>query len=250
MSDEPIDELARLARERRGRVDPRWDALTRGELGEAERAALLAEDDAARLAPLFEPLGDAFADAMTARLLGGAPAARIDEAPPDVVPLRAPAAEPAPRPPPRLRPWMRVAAPLLALAAAALLTVSLRDPDGVPDPLPAYALEVQGGDRALRAGEAPVADVLRLSPGSRVTVVARPERDVVSPVTAEARVVPRAGNPVPWSGGLEVSPAGAVRLAGTIGSDLHLPPGEAVIELSVRAGGAERVLTVPIVVVD
>jgi hypothetical protein len=148
MSDEPIDELARLARERRPNVDPRWDALTRGELGEAERAALLAEDDAARMAPLFEPLGDAFADAMTARLLGGAPAARTrvespspaatmpgpgppaDEAPPDVVPRRAPAPAPEPvsRPPARLRPWMRVAAPLLALAAAVLLTVSTRDP--------------------------------------------------------------------------------------------------------------------------
>src|SRR5688500_13192063 len=69
--DDLLDELARIAREQRRPVDPRWEALARGELAPDEREKLLA-DEGDELLPLFEPLGDAFADEAAARILARA----------------------------------------------------------------------------------------------------------------------------------------------------------------------------------
>ena len=86
MSESLVDELARIAREQRRPVDPRWEALTRGELSEAEQAALLAEDEAGELGPLFAPLGADATEAMTAKVLA---TLSSEAAPGEVIPLHA-----------------------------------------------------------------------------------------------------------------------------------------------------------------
>lgn len=258
MSEAPLDELARLAREQRRPVDPRWEALTRGELSETEQAALLAEDEAGELGPLFAPLGVDVTEAMTAKVL----AAMAREATPgEVIPLHAHrGASAAPTVVPTVVPttsrtprrWARWVVPLVAMAAGVLWTVGLGDRG---EALPAYGIERMGGDRALRAGEAPQEAIMRLSPGGRVVLVARPAVEVEGPVVADVEVRQAAGPPVPWGGTMEVSEAGAVRLTGTVGADLLLPVGEGMITIVVRRDDdpdrrGARTLTVPILVVE
>lgn len=233
--DDLLDELAKLARERRKKVDPRWDALARGELSEAERAELLAAETDDELPQMFEPLGEEFADRMAERL--ARPAA----------PLAPPSAEIV-RPTFGRRRWALLAVPVLALAAALLLYVATP----VAEPLPSYGIEITGGDRTVRGG-APSDGPVRLSPGSRVEIVGRPDTAVPSPVGAEVVVHTSAGDR-PWTGTMDVSATGAVRLAGTLGQDVALPPGPAEVEIRVHlrdnvADGA-HVLKVPIVVTE
>ncbi len=242
--DDLLIELGELARDARRPVDPRWDALARGELSDEERAALRAEEDADALAPLFEPLGEDFANALAAKVLAErAPASAKPEG--EVVSLRAR----------RGARVVRYALPGIALAAAALLYVlATGDPAGEPA-LPAYTVEVHGGDQALRGAPAASTERVRLSPGSRIEVVARPATPVTAPVAAEVTVRDASGATRPWTGGVEVAPSGAVRLTGTLGEDLVLSPGEATLEVTLRprdaASGEEaRILTVPILVVE
>lgn len=255
MSTDPLAELARRARG--PTPDPAWDALCRGELSEAERAALLAGEGAEALAPLFEPLGAEVADRLADLVIAGRVSAEGAPAPPPShlrlvpppadLPPRAPADRPANGPTPaapRAAPWRRLAAVGLALAAAALLFLWL--PSGGEGPLPAYTLEARHGDRVLR-GEAPGGPSVSL--GGRVVLVARPAEDA-GPVEVHARLRPAAGGEaVPWGGEVEVSPAGSVRLSGVVGEDLVLAPGAWVVEISLTrpgGGGEERLLTSPL----
>lgn len=254
MSESLVDELARIAREQRRPVDPRWEALTRGELSEAEQAALLAEDEAGELGPIFAPLGADATEAMTAKVLA---TLSSEAAPGEVIPLHAHrGASAAPGVVPQTsrtpRRWARWVVPLVAMAAGVLWTVGLGDRG---EALPAYGIERLGGDRALRAGEATPEAIMRLSPGGRVVLVARPAVEVEGTVVAAVEVRPAAGPPLPWGGTMEVSEAGAVRLSGTVGVDLQLPVGEGTITIVVRrdddaAGRGARTLTVPILVVE
>jgi hypothetical protein len=234
--DDVLEELAKLAREKRRAVDPRWEALARGELGDREREELLAEEGD-ELLPLFEPLGDDFANQAADRIL----ARRQEE--------RVPGGAEVVRPAFGRARWLTVLAPALALAAAALLYVATLDP---ASSLPEYTVEGEGGDRALRGTPADSGPV-RLSAGSRVEIVGRPQERAAGPVDA-AVVVRTTEGEEPWTGRLDVSESGAVRLTGIIGQDLALPtgPAEVVITLRLRQNGDDgaQVLSVPILVVD
>jgi hypothetical protein len=258
--DELLEELAKLAREKRGPVDPRWDALTRGELSEDERAQLLL-DEGDELLPAFEPLGDAFADEAAKRILAsmdrpGSPPLSGESRPGSearpadstgatrAIGLAGPASGPRGEVVrPRFGRWAAVIIPL-ALAAMALLYVA-RPPAPV---LPEYAIEVHGGDQVVR-GDPATSGPVRLSSGSRVEIVARPAVRVTGAVTAEAVVHTSAGDG-PWTGRIEVSDAGAVRAVGTLGQDLVLPAGPATVTITVHSGREAETLKVTVLVTD
>jgi hypothetical protein len=108
----------------------------------------------------------------------------------------------------------------VALAASVALVVHVRSQ---PTALPRYDLAFVGGERDWR-GEAPAVDPgseHRFSRGELVRLLVRPRTAVREPVAA--RVFLRRGDNVrPWPAPVEISSAGAVRVAG---SPETLPPG-------------------------
>jgi len=217
--------LAETARKRKDREpSPSWDALAAGELSSEDRAALAAEDPDGELADLFEPLGDDFVSGVLDDVLGaghgepsldGVDGEGLPEgaslAPSD--PGSESATEPLPAPANRRPWWLAVLVPL-TLAAAVLLAIVAWPRS---EPLPGYAFEISGGDQVVRGGDEPdAAQVLELSPGSRLRLVARPPTPVEGGVAAsllvgsdaELRAVPAQ---------LDVSESGSVRWEGVAG---------------------------------
>jgi hypothetical protein len=203
--DDLFHALAEAHRERDPLADPRWEELSRGTLGEAEREALRSSDPEAYA--LFAPLDEVERAAIADRLLTDrrvAPGALVALADPERARPRSSSVRP--------RRWPRTlaafaAAATLAVAASALLFVR---PAGAP--LPPYAAVVDGelDVRALPAGPGGVA---RLGPGSSLDVVLRPATPVTGAVVARAFLV-RDGGVRPLSAPLQVSEDGAVRLTG------------------------------------
>ncbi len=223
MSDDPVSALARLARERPPEPDPAWDALTRGELDPTAQTELRARPEAAALGPLFEPLGEPFADALAARVS----AASGRTADPSETPDASPVAEVIPFVPRSRARW----AVGVGLALAAAVGVALLVPGGESGALPAYTIEVSGGDQGMRG--TPELGVPHVSVGSRLALLARPAVSVDGPVVAEAVIRPDVGGAaIPWPGTVEVSPGGAVRLAAVF--DGTLPAGGAEVEVTLR----------------
>lgn len=231
MNDDLLRRLGDLARteeeEEQRRLDPRWDALAAGALPPAEVARLEAE---ARQTPegraaweAFRPLDPGFRERLrsAARRQVGAPESAA--APP------APASE---RPGAAVLPWVprrrRLAAAVVAMTAAvaAMLLVVLRP---APGPLPPYQLGFSGGERAVRGGPAGPSQggegVPVLRPGSRLELVLRPQRPVGGRV-AVAAFRAGEGEVQPWPVPLEIAASGAVRVAGVVGEEIPLPPGE------------------------
>ena len=218
MSDDKLlEELAMAAQKARAKEPgAAWDALAAGELTDAERKALLASDDDGQLVELFTPLGDDFEAGVLADLLGGGAAAPPQES--TLVPEQANDVVPPPveaTPAPANKPfWMLWAAPLLAVAAAALLLLAL--PMGGPD-LPDYSWDVAGGDQIVRGSETVQEGVRKLTVGSALTVSARPDADVDGELAATAFVRQADGSLLRSPMAAEVAESGAVRWVGRAG---------------------------------
>ncbi len=213
--------------------DPRWDRLAAGELDEAEQEALrrlavetwgsdevyrafshVEEAQHRRIEALFDPLP-----------LAADEPRKLDE--PDgggakVIPF------------PRRWHLMAVAAPVLA-AAAALLLVLL--PSG-PTALPAYTLELEGGERSTRAAApGPEAGPSELTPDSLVSVVLRPATGVEGRITVRGFLVgPQGGaeeTAVALTLPVEAHTGGTLTVAGTAGELFSARPGVYTLALLV-----------------
>jgi hypothetical protein len=239
MNDETwLRELARVAREEQEaekvRLDERWDRLSAGELSaeeEAELQALAAESEEGRQAyEAFRPLGPEFqARVVQALRAGAAPAAAPNPAP-------APAAGksgarrilPFPRwHSPRLAGWWAAA----ASAAAATLILLLRIFAGSPA-LPVYAaLELNEGIQETR-GE-PARELPVFAPGSLLELTLRPETAAKGKIAVRG-FLEGGGELRTWElPDPEVSEGGVVRIAGTVGREIEIEPGDWTVWLVV-----------------
>ncbi len=231
--DELLEALAAAARAERAR-DPRYDALADDALSEEDRAALAALGDDEAMT-VFTPLGDAakarFADAALGALGAQAPPASGAK----VLPFR--------------RTWVgRALTFAVPLAAAAALAFILLRPAAEGPGLPEYRLDATAGERTLRSADPAPADVPRYGPGSRIELVLRPSTAAQGPVAVRA-FLNRGGELQPWAVTPEVSPEGAVRIAGPVEKLLPEVTGEVEILLAVgrpeALPDARDVLTAP-----
>lgn len=116
--------------------------------------------------------------------------------------------------------WRRraiVAVPLIAAAAAVLFFV-LRPSIA---PLPDYTAAVSGGQNVTRGETHEGVPVL--GAGDQLKIVLTPFTALEGEVAAAGWVMPEKGDPRPWQPTIEISPDGAVRIAGT-GAQLDLAP--------------------------
>lgn len=169
-----------------------------GELAREEDEALEADP---RRKELLAPLGPEFRVELEKKL-GVKP---VDERPPaPVIPL-----------------WRRFAPAALGIAAAAAVALFVFGRGGESS-VPEYAMTVTGGDKEVRSMHAP--SLLKLSPGSRFEVLLRPAHPTKD--IAVRSFLVKAGAAKPWEAPLEVSPAGAVRIAGETSKLFPGGPGE------------------------
>jgi hypothetical protein len=132
------------------------------------------------------------------------------------------------------------AAATAAAAAAAILAIVR--PWAGPAPLPSYEAHLAGDTRAWRSPERPpqappAARPREFQPGNRLELVLTPA------VAVEARpevatFLVRSGDLAAWAVPFEVSDYGAVRVAGTVGEDVQLPPGESTMVVAIGSPGA------------
>jgi hypothetical protein len=153
---------------------------------------------------LFEPLGPAFVDRATQAALAGlgkaTPVTGTGDSPASVVPLHAP--------PRRRMLWALV--PMAAAAGIALW--AMRPPPA--GRLAEYGLELTGGLADTRSDDPAARSAPKLGPGARLNLVLRPTRESNRPVVAQAWLA-RDGKLQAWPVVPEISPAGAVRIAGS-----------------------------------
>jgi hypothetical protein len=242
MSDRLLRELGDLVRSEtqadEARFGDRWDHLAAGTLTAEEEAELKAlagsspENQEAYEA--FRPLGTDF----QARVVSAINAERAGPAP-------------APEPRPRVLPFRRVMRRAevwvgLAAAVAAGVFFLVRTPES---PVPAgYEAHFNAGDQTLRGGEPHQANgIPTFSPGSRLELSISPLHPIPGQVKPQAFFSSSAGEEdlKPWkpeSNFQIADKGGAVRLVGTLGQDLKLPPGDRTIWIVVaRPGRAPRV---------
>jgi hypothetical protein len=231
-------ELARMAREEqeaeRARLDDRWDRLSAGDLTaeeEAELRALAAESEEGRAAyEAFRPLGPDFqarvVQALQAQKAAETPAppAAVGEEPP-AGPTRKILSFPRGRAR-RISGWSAVAA-----AAAAVLVVVLHRP---PPPLPGYRVELVGGYPAQRGPAAPPPAVFAL--GSPFELTLRPDTAVVGKV-AVLGCLEGGGTSRPWKAPLTITDERLVKVAGTVGPEVALAPGDWTLRFAVGRPG-------------
>lgn len=194
--DDLLRALGNAARDEDWVEDPRLDALSAGELSEAEGQALRARDDpmADPAFEAFRPIDEAgkqrFVDAIVSQQQQGAGA--------KVLPF------------PKKRAWLASAGVVGALAAAAAFALVVST--GGPEPLPDYELDVLGGESGVRSK--PTEGVPRLVEGSRLELRLRPATRTTGPL--EVRGALARGDTVhPWSPPVHQDPDGAARIAGT-----------------------------------
>lgn len=251
--------IAQVARElddeERADLDERWDALAAGTLPAEQAAALMAEVEGnggssmrSAAAEAFAPLEPEFRKRLHEQARAGlAGAARGDRdgdaadraptvpavAPPAVTPPTV--ALPAAAPP--IRSWLLWGAGLAAaLALAIALPILWTDPDRPV--MAAYRFELPSGAAPLR-DPAPLAldeslDEPRVfAAGSAFELVLRPYDAEPGPL--EAALYLRHGGALRrFTAPLDVAATGVVRVAGEVGVDVELPPGES--ELLVALG--------------
>ncbi|WP_437274371.1 hypothetical protein WME90_24290 [Sorangium sp. So ce375] len=216
--EELLEALRRAAQERDPFVDPRWEALAEGKLAGQEAEAFRAEMQRSEEGRLAEEMLRPF-DVEERRLK----VRRL------LAERRGQAAAGAPR-----FPW-RKAVPVAALAAAAALALLVRPRS--PEPLPPYAL-VTSAER----GDPAAGPAVHLRAGGSLTMTLRPEEAVSGPVILRAALVyeQRAALWALPSGAAQISPTGAVRIAGT--REALFPDGAIGVYEIVLAVGRPEVL--------
>lgn len=237
MSEDPLlRELGRLAQEENeaeeARRDERWDRLAAGTLSAEEDGALRA---LAATSPAVREAYEAF------RPLGADFQARVvDKLERE---LRRPAPEVEPREP---RSWLLPFRPATlrfagwraaATVAAAGLLLVVRGPATMP-PLPLYTAQLSGEVQAFRGEPGPATGPQLFVPGSRLSLVVRPERPVAGEVEARGFLA-RGAEIAPWQPAprLDISAHGVVRLQGTIGEEIRLRPGPSRVWIVVGRRG-------------
>lgn len=177
--------------------EPTHDELL-AKLGELAREEDEALENDPRAAELLAPLGPEFRGELEKKL-------GVKERPPaPVIPL-----------------FRRFAPAALGLAAAAAVALFVLG-RGAESNVPEYAMTVTGGDKEVRSMQAP--SLLKLSPGSRFEVLLRPAHPTKD-VAVRAFLL-QGGAAKPWDAPLEVSPAGAIRIAGETSKLFPGGPGE------------------------
>jgi hypothetical protein len=228
--DRWLHELARVAHDEKqaeeDRLDGRWDRLSAGDLSaeeeEALRALAASSEEGREAYEAFRPLGPDF----QARVVK---ALREQRA--------APEPAPATEPPARVLPFRsrvrRLGGWLTAAAAAALLILTFRGPAALP-PFPDYQAHPSGGVQTLRGGPD---ELGTLVPGSRFALVLTPQTAVSGEVGVRCFLARDPGGapaatahpelrPLPVPGAaLQKSPGGAVKIQGTVGREIVVPPG-------------------------
>lgn len=209
-----LDELGRLARQHEAedheRFDERWQKLSAAKISEADDAALRAQTEESEETRLdydaLQPLGQGFHDRI-AREWQAAPPAPIAG---------------------RRQPWTVGVYPWLAAAATLTLAVvgwqfwrGAQRPD-----LPVYTAELSGEARTSRflGGDS---GVPVFKPGSPFSLVLRPEQAVSdSGIERRLYLESSTGELSPWRVDLTISADGVVKVAGEVGRDLLIDPGD------------------------
>jgi hypothetical protein len=231
--DSLLHELGRLAKEEdeaaKALLDERWDRLAAGTLSAEEDEALRAlatRSPAAREAyEAFRPLGAEFqarmVTALAAELRASGGAGKRFR----LLPFRPRGLQ--------LAGWLSAA----SVAATGLLLL-LRGPAAMA-PLPGYFAQLSGGVQTFRGGQEPATGAAVFEPGSRLSLVVRPEHSVTDKVEARG-FLERGAEIVPWQPmpRFDISPEGAVRLQGTVGKDIFLPPGVSKVWIVVGRRGS------------
>jgi hypothetical protein len=229
MSDRLLRELGDLARSEtkaeEARFDDRWDRLAAGTLTAEEEAELKA---LAESSPEYREAYEAF------RPLGADFQARVVSAiRPRILPFR---------------PVMRKAEVWVGLAAALAAGVFFLVPRP-ESPLPSgYEAHFNTGDQTLRGDKPhPANGIPTFSSGSRLELSISPLHPIPGQVKPQAFLSSSAGEEdleawKPESSFQIADKGGAVRLVGTLGQDLKLPPGDRTIWIVVaRPGRTPRV---------
>jgi hypothetical protein len=223
-----LSTLAKAAREVDPLNDPRWEALARGELSEAEQDALRSFGEEAGIPEAFEafrPLDASGDEALVDDLLGQslAPAAPLPL--PLPLPTPRPANDPSPAKnsdnsgakPENVVPWPRRLAGswTAALAAAAVLFVVVRlvDPFGGTS-VPEYSVTLSGGTATSRSADTS-GELPKLLPSAQVELVLRPKTAAKGEVHAKAFLFVE-GHAKPWSAPIERALGGSMRIAGRV----------------------------------
>lgn len=206
MSDDErlLSALGEAAREGDPLIDPRWEALSAGQLSATEEEALaaLAKEGghSEELIDALRPLDEKAEDRIVERLMGGM------EAQTHIAP-REPRAT-VPRSRSRARP-LHVAMTAMVAAAAVIAWFFLQP----PDLLPGYAMEVGGGERLVRSGDEPPREIERFGAGSHLEITIHPAEPASGKVEARAFLV-RDGRARALEAPIEIARGGAVRIVG------------------------------------
>jgi hypothetical protein len=208
--DELFSALAEANRERDPLADPRWDALARGALSPADRAALeaLAGSSGAGRAAMeaFAPLDERERTQLVAKILAARGASPGEPAQAPAPPQAVARVIPFPA---RRRALLFSAATLAAVAASAALF--FRSPGG--SAIPTYQASI-AGEQAQRSPFGDPDAARRLGPGSAIDLVLRPATPVSGPLAARGFVL-QGGRVRAWDAPVVISEEGAVRIAGS-----------------------------------
>jgi len=224
-----LKELAHAAREDDVSKDLRWEALSASALGSEDEAALrgLAErSEQARAAyEAFRPLGADELDAMTSAVLSRT--AGLAEKGGDEGVLGGEALRAQPKEPSggdeasrrgaavlrfrRRAPVVGGAIGVLAMAAA----VAFFFQSSTHPAMPSYEIVIGHGDLVERSANGAAASIPRFAPGSLCEIVLRPASPIEGKIAVRAALL-RDGQMHPWSPPIEISPQGAIRIAGPV----------------------------------
>ncbi len=201
--------LRTTARERDPLADPRWDALARGELSEAELEELRAfakEHDLEAALEAFAPAPEGTDEALAELVLA---ARKKPDAPAQQVSKQGDAGPPAANTGGRVIPFRRVVYAVVAAAAALLLFFRATSNDA---DVSTYSLVLTGGNAITRSVDT-TGELPKLASGSAVDVILRPQTPEKGEVAARAFLV-RKGQATPWNVTPSVAEGGALRVQG------------------------------------
>jgi len=232
--DRLLNELGDLARQadeaEKAHFDERWDRLAAGTLSPEEdaelRALASASPDFRETYEAFRPLGPDFQARMVAAATAElAPRPAPEQTRPRLLPFRPAAA--------RVEVWLGAAASI-----AAVLFLFLHSPNA---PLPVYKADLISGVQSQRGEPALPESLPVFVPGSLLTVNVRPLKPVEGPVEARGFVSPPHRNedlsPLEPAPRFDIGDNGSVRLSGTLGREIQLPPGDWTIWIVVGRPG-------------